>query len=139
MIRGKGPKRGRVILKKRFMTETSPVLDVDGGTPGDVIRFKDKLRTVARIRMHGRFRYRHQPLDPARRRPREGRQGRRPAQRGAALQRHGDHDDARARDAETDDPSCWNDHPIMIPDEPGRDNAEAVVRIDWATPPATGT
>lgn len=36
-------------------------------------------------------------------------------------------------DFETDDPSCWNDHPFTIPDD-GSDNDSATVAIQWGTP-----
>ncbi len=35
---------------------------------------------------------------------------------------------------DTTDPSCWNDHPFVVPAGAGIDNAKATVRIEWTSP-----
>ncbi|MBA2440111.1 MAG: peptidase M14 [Thermoleophilaceae bacterium] len=37
-------------------------------------------------------------------------------------------------DFDTEDPSCWNDHPFTVPDDSATDNAKATVRIEWSSP-----
>ena len=132
VIKGKGPKRGRVILKKKFVTETSPVLDFDGGTPGEILTFEDRLRTVARIRKRGRFRY---VINPSTRPVVALAKGEKDA--GPPSDPESFAGDATTTtpcaDAATEDASCFNDHPFTVPDEPGKSNAEALVRIEWAT------
>lgn len=131
LIEGKGPKRGRVILKKKFQTATSPVLDASG-EEGEPILFEDKLRTVARIRKRGRFSYVINPSTrPVVALP-KGEQDAGPPSDPLAFA--GDATTTTpCADAATEDASCFNDHPFTIPDDPGKSNAEALVRIEWPT------
>ncbi len=34
-------------------------------------------------------------------------------------------------DFDTEDDTCWNDHPFTVPADDGSDNARATVRIQW--------
>ncbi len=132
VIEGKGPKRGTVTVKKRFLTATSPVVD-SSGVPGKVIRFKDKLESTTRIRKRGRFEI---ALNPSTRpivAQERGEQDAGPPS--APIAFSGEAATATAcADAATEDPACWNDHPFEVPAEPGKDNDSAEIRIDWATP-----
>ncbi len=132
VIEGKGPKRGTVTVKKRFLTATSPVVD-SSGVPGEVIRFKDKLESTTRIRKRGRFEI---ALNPSTRPIVAQERGEKDAgPPSAPIAFSGEAATATAcADAETEDPACWNDHPFEVPDEPGKDNDSAEIRIDWATP-----
>jgi hypothetical protein len=131
LIKGKGPKGGRVIVKKRFDTATSPVIG-SGGEVGDVQTFEDRIRTVARIRKRGRFSFHINP-----------------STRPVVAQERGEKDagppsdpqsfsgeattTTPCADYDTEDETCFNDHPIVVPDEEGRSNASANVRIEWAS------
>ncbi len=53
-ITGSAPAGARLILKKSFMTPTSPVID-GTGEEGDVILFKDKLKTKLDVGKSGRY------------------------------------------------------------------------------------
>ena len=55
-IKGKGPKRGRIIIRKRFKTRTSPVID-DTGEEGAIRRFNDHIRARVRVKPNGRFKF----------------------------------------------------------------------------------
>jgi hypothetical protein len=132
VIEGKGPKKGTVTLTKQFKTATSPVLD-DSGAEGDVIKFDDKLETVARIRKRGRFKI---ALNPSTRpvvAQEKGEKGAGPPSDPIAFS--GDPSTTvPCADAATEDPTCWNDHAFTVPDEPGKSNAEMTIRADWASP-----
>jgi hypothetical protein len=34
-------------------------------------------------------------------------------------------------DADTNDPACFNDHPFVVPNDPGTDNGSVIVRVEW--------
>jgi len=53
-ITGTAPEGARLILRKTFMTPTSPVIDGEGNE-GDVILFKDKLKTKLDVGKSGRY------------------------------------------------------------------------------------
>jgi hypothetical protein len=132
VIKGKGPKHGRIILKKSFMTSTSPVIDANG-TPGKVRKFRDKLRTNVRVKRNGHFRYAINPSTRPVVAQSSGRKSTGPPS--DPLHFAGTPADATpCADSETEDPGCWIDVPITIPDDPGRDNDSAEVRIEWNTP-----
>jgi hypothetical protein len=41
---------------------------------------------------------------------------------------------APCADFDTEDETCWNDHPFEIPNTPGTDVDSATVRVQWSTP-----
>ncbi len=131
-IRGRGPKRGRIVLTKTFQTPTSPVLD-DNGTPGEVQTFEDNLRSAVRVRRNGRFVFNINPSTRPLVAQGSGREATGPPS--DPLHFSGNATTATpCADAESEDPACWNDAPITIPDDPSHDNDSAVVRAEWATP-----
>jgi hypothetical protein len=38
---------------------------------------------------------------------------------------------APCADFDTEDDTCWNDHPFQVPNDPSKDNGRFTVRIDW--------
>jgi len=131
VIKGKAPKRGRILLRKTFLTPTSPVLD-DSGEPGKVIRFRDKLRSAVRVKRNGRFRFNINPSTRPLVAQSSGREASGPPSEPAQFA--GTAATATpCADAETNEASCYNDHAITIPDEPNRDNDSAIVQIEWRT------
>jgi hypothetical protein len=135
VIRGTAPPRAFLTLKKRFKTPTSPVLD-GAGEEGDVIRFREKLKTTMRARRSGKFTWHVNPstrplVDPRRKlpKPRSGQ----PSDPEDFTGTPGPGATPCA-DFDTDDPDCWNDHDFNVPGGPGIDNGEATVRISWAEP-----
>ena len=132
VLKGKGPKRGTITITKSFMTPTSPVIDEDGN-PGDVIEFEDNLKSTVRVKRNGRFRFNINPSTRPLVAQESGRDATGPPS--DPLQFTGSAADAPpCGDAETEDPGCWNDAPIAIPNEPGKDNDAAIVRVEWPTP-----
>ena len=131
ILRGKAPRGGKVIIRKSFMTPTSPVLD-SSGEPGKVIRFRDKLRSSVDVKRNGRFKFNMNPSTRPLVAQRSGRTATGPPSE--PLQFNGTAATATpCADAETKDASCYNDHPIKIPNDPGRDNDSANVEIEWNT------
>ncbi len=131
LIKGQGSRKGKLILTKRFKTRTSPVLD-DSGEAGDVQTFEDKLRYVARVRRHGRFQFHMNPSTRPIVAKSTGEKGAGPPS--APLAFSGSPTTTTpCADSETSDAGCWNDHPIVVPDQPGKSNATATVRIEWNT------
>jgi hypothetical protein len=132
VIEGKGPKKGTVTLSKSFKTSTSPVLD-DSGAEGDVIKFDDKIETVARIRQRGRFRIAVNPSTRPVVAQEKGEKEAGPPSDPVPFE--GDPSTTTpCADAATEDPTCWNDHAFTVPDEPGKSNASMTIRADWTTP-----
>ena len=67
-ITGTAPAGARLILKKTFMTPTSPVID-GNGVEGDMILFKDKLKTKLDVGKSRPLRLARQPVHAPARRP----------------------------------------------------------------------
>ena len=131
LIKGKGPRRGKLVLTKKFKTKTSPVID-ESGAEGEVLTFEDKLRSVARIRRKGTFKFH---VNPSTRPVVAEDQGvKNPGPQSDPLTFSGSAaTTVPCGDADTEDEMCWNDHPLVIPDEPGTDNDSAALRVEWAT------
>ena len=131
LLKGKAPKRGKLVLTKEFETRTSPVID-ESGEAGEIQTFEDKLRTVARVRRKGKFKIHLNPST----RPvvAEDRGVKNPGEPSEPLSFAGDATTTvPCANADTEDETCWNDHPLVIPDEPDRSNALASVRAEWTT------
>jgi len=133
-IKGKGPKAGRIIIRKRFKTPTSPVID-DTGEPGEVRRFKDHVRARVRVRRSGRFKFAINPSTRPLVAQESGRKAKGPPSDPLSFSGAASPIDARpCGDAESEDPACFNDHGFRVPNQANRDNDSAIVRIEWLTP-----
>jgi hypothetical protein len=135
VIKGEAPGGAILTLRKSFRTPTSPVLD-GAGEEGDVIRFRDRLKSVLRVRRSGRFTWHVNPstrplVDPRRDLP-EPRRGK-PSDPVEFSGTPGP-DAAPCADFDTEDPMCWNDHPFRVKGGKGIDNGTATVRVSWADP-----
>jgi Zinc carboxypeptidase len=122
-------------LRKSFLTETSPVVSSDG-QEGPVQTFEDKLETVMDVPASGVFEWHVNPSTrPAvaldRGAPNSGTPSA-PVQFSGSAATPPD-GAAPCGDAESDAPTCVNDHPFEVPGAPA-DNARAVVRVEWNTP-----
>jgi hypothetical protein len=130
VVEGQAPPGALLRLRKDFETETSPVLD-DRGREGAVQKFKDTLSTEMRVPASGRFEWHINPstrplvaLDLG------------TTQSGTAsppVEFSGTPATAPPCGAVVAD-TCINDHVFDVPNDPSKDNALAVVRIDWTTP-----
>jgi hypothetical protein len=132
LLKGKGPRKGKLVLTKTFKTKTSPVID-ESGEEGEILTFQDKLRTVARVRRKGTFKFHVNPST----RPvvAEDRGVKNPGPQSDPITFTGDPSTTTpCADADTEDETCWNDHPIVIPDNPDEDNGDAAMRVEWSTP-----
>ena len=137
LIKGEAPPGAKLILKKKFKTKTSPVLDANGD-PGKVRSFKDKLRTKMKVKKSGRFKWHINPST----RPvvSKKKRGPKPKKKPPSdpVNFSGDPSGppgdgaAPCGDAESNDPGCYNDHRFVVPGG-NRDNGTASVRIEWAT------
>ncbi len=132
MIKGRGPKRGRITITKTFKTPTSPVQDASG-EPGEIRRFKDHLSSTVRVKRNGRFKFNINPSTRPLVAQSSGRKADGPPSE--PIQFSGTPATTTpCGDADTEDATCWNDHPFTVPDQQGRDNDSAVIDIEWATP-----
>jgi hypothetical protein len=134
VIAGKAPRGSYLELRKRFRTKTSPVIDATG-EPGEVIRFKERLRDSLRVRRSGQFRWHVNPStrpavagEPKGPRPRPGRPSDPVAFSGAAGPSA-----SPCADTDTTDETCWNDHPFEVEGGDGVDNGIANIRAQWTT------
>ena len=140
VITGQVPGAAVLRLTKSFKTRTSPV--ITDGVEGDVIEFDDKLETILDA-PGGAFEWHTNPST----RPIVARDtGRAPQGEpsppvefsGGVTGTGQPGDDGQAvpaGDAESNDPSNYNDHAIQIPAQGGGvDNAKMTVRIEWAAP-----
>ncbi len=134
-IKGTAPKGARLILKKKFMTPTSPVID-GSGEEGDVILFKDKLKTKLDVGKSGRYDWHVNPSTRPLVDPRlpdvDGKPGK-PSDPCRFTGGPGP-DALPCGDADTEDPGCYNDHPFRVKGGKGVDNGKATVRITWPSP-----
>ena len=137
IIRGQAPPRAVLTLTKKFKTPTSRVLD-GAGEEGDVIRFRERLKTTMHARRSGRFTWHVNPstrplVDPRRNLPKP-----RAGQPSDPITFSGNNTTTLppvgCADFDTTDPNCWNDHPFDVPGGPGIDNGEATVSISWPEP-----
>jgi hypothetical protein len=132
LLEGTAPPGAKLILKKRFMTATSHVVEA-GGEVGKRMFFRDKLRSAMKVNRHGHF---HWHINPSTRpvvaqpygRPTEGPPS-------DPIEFSGDASTTTpCADYDTEDPGCWNDHPFTVPSGAAVDNAKATVKITWSTP-----
>ena len=134
VIRGSAPAGAVLTLRKKFKTPTSPVLD-GAGEEGDVILLPEKLKTTLRVGRSGRYRWHVNPstrplVDPDKKqvKPRSG-------EPSDPVMFSGDATTTTpCADADSEDPSCFNDHPFRVPGGEGIDNGTATVRITWPSP-----
>ena len=132
---GDAPSKGSFLqLKKNFKTSTSPVID-STGTPGDVIKFKEKLRDSLKVKRSGHFRWHVNPSTrpavsgtPNGPKPRPG-QPSDPIYFSGAIGPSA----TPCADADTEDETCWNDHPFEVEGGQGIDNGIATIEARWAT------
>src|SRR5215211_3845005 len=133
VIEGEAPPGAKLILSKRFLTKTSPVIDGDGKA-GKRIKFKDHLRTRLDVPPSGLFTWHvnpstrpivHKYTGPQ---PRPG-----PPSDPITFNGAAGPSAIPCGDAETNDPDCFNDHPFTVPGGSNVDNGTASVRIEWAT------
>ncbi|MDX6650319.1 MAG: hypothetical protein QOJ97_2270 [Solirubrobacteraceae bacterium] len=132
VLQGRAPAGAVLKLHKEFTTETSPVLD-DRGRDGAVQTFQDKLDTTMTVPASGSFEWHVNPSTrPLVALERGSHQSGTPS---PPQSFSGDPSTAApCGDPSTGDDTCVNDHVFEIPNDPTKDNAVAVVRIDWTTP-----
>ena len=126
MLEGTGPAGAILRVKKSFKTKTFPQAD------GKPIEFDDTLNSSMEIPADGRFQFHvNQSTRPIvavdKGRPATG-----PASPPQSFSGGVAGAAAPCADPESNAPTCVNDHPFDVP-AGGVDNAEAVVRIEWAT------
>jgi hypothetical protein len=124
-----------LILKKSFMTPTSPVID-GNGVEGDVILFKDKLKTKLDVGKSGKYDWHVNPSTRPLVDPRLPASDGKPGQPSDPVNFTGSAgpDALPCGDADTEDPGCYNDHPFKVKGGKGVDNGKATVRITWPSP-----
>ncbi len=134
-IKGTAPEGARLILKKKFMTPTSPVIDGDG-VEGDVILFKDKLKTKLDVGKSGRYDWHVNPSTRPLVDPRQPEIKRKKGKPSDPVEFNGTAgpDAIPCGDADSEDPICFNDHPFKVKGGKGIDNGKATVRIRWPSP-----
>ena len=142
VLEGSAPAGSVLRLRKSFLTETSPVID-EQGREGEVQTFEDNLNTLMEVPASGAFEWHVNPstrpavaLD---RGSTESGTPSDPVQFGGTPVTQTDggvetpEPAAPCGDAESDDADCIHDHVFDVPDDPTKDNARAVVRIEWQT------
>ncbi|HVE68594.1 MAG TPA: M14 family zinc carboxypeptidase [Solirubrobacteraceae bacterium] len=131
VIEGQAPPGAVLRLRKEFETETSRVLD-ERGREGDIRKFADKLDTEMVVPASGRFEWHVNPST----RPLVAQDLGTTASGTPSdpIEFSGTPATAPPCGAVVADPACQNEHVFDIPDDPTKDNALAVVRIDWTTP-----
>ena len=134
-IRGTAPDGARLVLKKTFMTPTSPVID-GNGEEGDVILFKDKLKTKLDVGKSGKYDWHVNPSTRPLVDPRLPDVKRKPGKPSKPVDFTGGPgpDAIPCADSETNDPACYNDHPFKVKSGKGIDNGKATVKVTWPSP-----
>ncbi len=134
-ITGTAPEGARLILKKEFMTPTSPVID-GSGVEGDVILFKDKLKTKLDVGKSGKYDWHVNPSTRPLVDPRQPDVDKKPGKPSDPIDFTGSPgpDALPCGDSESEDPTCFNDHPFKVKGGKGIDNGKATVRITWPSP-----
>jgi hypothetical protein len=135
LIRGKAPAGSLLELTKRFKTPTSPVLD-GNGEEGEVILIPEKLHSSLRVDDNGEFDWHVNPSTRPIVDPRVEQLAPRPGQPSDPVTFSGSPgpDAIPCADADSEDPSCYNDHPFEVLAGPGIDNGTANVKITWPSP-----
>ncbi|MGH2955241.1 MAG: M14 family zinc carboxypeptidase [Solirubrobacterales bacterium] len=129
VLSGRAPAGAVLGIEKSFQTPTSPQPDADG----EPIMLDDRLRSELKVPSNGRYEWHINPST----RPLVAQETGRPSL--------GDPSDpigfsgtaagaTPCADFETDDPTCWNDHPFTVSGASGVDNDAATVSIDWTSP-----
>ena len=134
VIAGRAPRGAVLTVRKRFKTPTSPVLN-GAGEEGDVILLPEKLKSTLRVGRTGRYTWHVNPstrplVDP-------GKQAvkRRRGKPSDPVTFTGDATGATpCANAESENPSCFNDHPFRVPGGKGVDNGTATIRVSWPSP-----
>jgi hypothetical protein len=135
LIKGRAPKGAFLTLNKRFKTPTSPVLD-GSGEEGDVIKLPERLKSNLQVGKNGRFRWHVNPSTRPIADPRYGKEGKtRPGKPSDPIAFNGpDGLVIPCGDADSEDPSCFSDHPFKVPGGKGIDNGTATIEVSWGTP-----
>ena len=135
IIRGKAPKGAYLTLTKKFKTPTSPVLD-GSGEEGDVILLDEKLKSRLHVRKSGRFSWHVNPSTRPIADPRYGSEGEtKPGKPSDPVTFNGGAETTTpCADFDTEDPSCWNDHPFRVKAGQGIDNGTATIEVTWPEP-----
>jgi hypothetical protein len=129
LLTGQAPPGAVLRIEKSFQTPTSPQPDEDG----DPILLDDRLSSELVVPDSGGYEWHINPST----RPLVAQERGRPAlgEPSDSVSFSGTPaSTAPCADYDTDDPSCWNDHPFEIPGGDGVDNDAATVAIEWATP-----
>lgn len=128
VIRGDAPPGAVLRLEKIFQTPTSPQPDEDG----EPILLDDRLTSELRVGDSGNYEW---DINPSTR-PLVAQDQGRPALGDPSESETFSGTPATTTpcaDFDTEDPSCWNDHPFTIPGGDA-DNEAATVSIEWSTP-----
>ncbi len=134
-ITGSAPPGARLVLKKSFLTPTSPVIDGEGNE-GKIRLFKDKLKTKLQVGPSGRFDWHVNPSTRPLVDPRLPDFGAKPGQPSDPVDFTGGPGPSAipCGDADSEDEECFNDHPFRVPGGQNVDNGKATVRITWPSP-----
>ncbi len=131
-ITGTAPAGATLRVRKRFTSQTAPVLDANGNE-GKPRSFTDTLETRLTVPANGRFTWHVNPSS----RPRPGSTGR--AARGTpsppqTFATNGPAATVPCLNADNPAPGCYEDHVISVPSGPGIDNFGMTVAIEWPSP-----
>ena len=131
VLTGRAPAGTVLRLRKSFTTLTSPVIAPDG-TVGEPQELQDTLDTTMQVPASGTFEWH---VNPSTRPVVAESRGREPTgEPSPPLQFAGGPESTTpCADFDTEDETCWNDHPFVVPSGTGIDNAKATVRIQWPT------
>jgi hypothetical protein len=119
-------------LSKSFDTPTSRVQD-EKGREGERQFFRDHLNTVMEVPGSNNFEWHINPSTRPLHMEQIGRPSTGPSSDPQTFSDGPNPSAIPCGDAHAEDEMCFNDHPVVIPNEPGRDNARVVVRIDWGS------
>jgi len=135
LIKGKAPKGAFLVLKKRFKTPTSPVLDANG-EEGEVMLLPERLKSRLVVGKSGRFDWHVNPSTRPIVDPKTKQIEARPGKPSDPIEFAGapGPDAIPCGDAATKDPMCFNDHPFKVPGGKGIDNGTANVKVTWPSP-----
>jgi hypothetical protein len=120
-------------LSKSFDMPTSRVQD-EKGREGDRQFFRDSLDTVMAVPGSNTFEWHINPSTRPLHMEQIGRPSTGPSSDPQTFSGGPGPSAIPCGDANTDDEMCFNDHPVVIPTEPGKDNARVTVRVDWGAP-----
>lgn len=123
VLQGMAPPRSTLRLTKSFRTPTS-----------QDTTFKDRLFSAIKVPRNGRFVWHINPSTRPLVAKQTGRAKTGEPSPPESFSGAPGPSAAPCGDAESNDPTCFNDHPFTVPQGAAVDNAKASVRVDWPAP-----